>query len=240
MASESDQVPELSAFFERLLRQRDNLSLFLPFFLGFAGNNNNNQEEDPDQETPQTRERIILINPFTQGMVVIDGVGSLESLFEEIGRKSGQPPASKASIEAMPSVEIGEEEDKEGECAICLEDWEVGVVAKEMPCKHRFHPGCVEKWLRIHGNCPVCRYAMPVEEDDPGKKRSSGEGEETEEGENRRRRVVGREIWVSFAFNGGGGGGRRNGDSDQTPAASSNDDSSSSPRPEDPDHELDA
>lgn len=207
----------MSAFIERLLRHRDHPSLFFPFFLGFSGNNQSADQEDSEQETTQTRERIILINPFTQGMVVINGAESLESLFGELGRKSGQPPASKASIEAMRCVEIGEE-DKDGECAICLEEWEVGVVAKEMPCRHKFHGTCVEKWLGIHGNCPVCRYKMPVDEDEVGKKSSDDEAREGSE-----RRTVGREIWISFAFSGN----RRNRDSNESPDS----DDVSSPRP---------
>ncbi|KAJ6982686.1 E3 ubiquitin-protein ligase MPSR1-like [Populus alba x Populus x berolinensis] len=209
MASENEFPAELSSMFERLLRHRD-LSLFLPFILGFTSTNTTEQR-DPDQEAPQTtdtNERIILINPFTQGMVVIEGAASLESLLRDIGNKNGQPPASKASIEAMPKVEIGED-NKDGECAICLEEWELGGVVKEMPCKHRFHGGCVEKWLKIHGNCPVCRYKMPVDEEELGKKR--------DEGDVGRERRVEREIWVSFAFNGS----RRNGDSNENPSSDS-------------------
>jgi len=206
--------------FERVVRDRD-LSLFIPFILGFAGPRRDPQSEDvPDQEpenTPTTpRDRIILINPFTQGMVVIDGNSSLDSLLREQGGKDGQPPASKASIEALLNVEV----DEDGrECVICLDELEVGGVAKEMPCKHRFHASCIEKWLGIHGSCPVCRFKMPVEEEEVGKKRD-------EEGRERR---VEREIWVSFSFNSG----RTSGDSSQTPTSDSND-SSSSPRP---DHE---
>jgi hypothetical protein len=149
-------------------------------------------------------------------MVVIDGTSSLDSLLREQGGKDGQPPASKASIKAMPDVEVDE---GGGECVICLDELEVGGVAKEMPCKHRFHTNCIEKWLGIHGSCPVCRYTMPVEEEEVGKKRD-------EEGRERR---VEREIWVSFSFNSS-----RTGDSNQTPTSDSSD-SSSSPRP---DHET--
>jgi hypothetical protein len=220
MASEAE-MSEISSMFERVVRNRD-MSLFLPFILGFAGPRRDPQqpEDVSDQEsenTPATpRDRIILINPFTQGMVVIDGTSSLDSLLREQGGKDGQPPASKASIQAMPDVEVNE---GGGECVICLDELEVGGVAKEMPCKHRFHTNCIEKWLGIHGSCPVCRYTMPVEEEEVGKKRD-------EEGRERR---VEREIWVSFSFNSS-----RTGDSNQTPTSDSSD-SSSSPRP---DHET--
>lgn len=214
MASEPE-VSEFTSLFERLVRNRD-VSMFLPFIFGFSGRNN----DDPDHETEGNEDsqsqRIILVNPFTQGMVVIDGASSLETLFRELGssNKGGLPPASQESIEAMPSVEIGGSEDF-GECVICLEEFEVGGVAKMMPCKHKFHANCIEKWLGIHGSCPVCRYEMPVEEKDGGKKRDE------EEGGGERRRVGGGEVWVSFSFNRGS---RRSQDPNQ---ASSGDDDSS-------------
>ncbi|KAA8532971.1 hypothetical protein F0562_032912 [Nyssa sinensis] len=124
----------------------------------------------------ESRDRIILINSLTQGMIVIEGSSSgLDSLLRDLMNKDGQPPASKASIEAMPSVEI-DEGDEDGECVICLEEFEVAGVAKAMPCKHKFHGKCIEKWLGIHGSCPVCRYKMPVDEEDVHKK-SGGGGE---------------------------------------------------------------
>ena len=42
------------------------------------------------------------------------------------------------------------------ECSICLE--EVG--EKEttwLPCAHGFHKSCIEKWLKVKPECPVCR-----------------------------------------------------------------------------------
>ncbi|KAB2047953.1 hypothetical protein ES319_A13G081400v1 [Gossypium barbadense] len=201
MASETE-APEISSLFERLLRHRD-LYFFLPFILGVSNNsvsreNNENPDQETSQETTSQRERIILVNPFTQGMVVVEGDPNLEALLRGWANKDGQPPASKASIEAMPSVKIGESED--GECVVCLEEWKPGEVVKEMPCKHKFHDECIQKWLVIHGSCPVCRYKMPVDEEDMGKKRD----------EERSRR----EIWVSLSFDGS----RRTGDSNQVPS----------------------
>lgn len=222
MASEPE-VSEISSLFERLVRNRDmSMSLFLPFLFGYSEASLRGDREDPDQESDTTegsqRQRIILVNPFTQGMVVIDGVSSLEALFREIGSnttKGGFPPATKESIEALPSVEIGEDDDG-GKCVVCLEEFEVGGVVKEMPCKHRFHCSCIEKWLGIHGSCPVCRYEMPIDE---GKKR-----EEEEEGGGERRRVGNGEVWVSFSFNGS----RRSQDQNQEVASPSGGDSSDS------------
>ncbi|KAK8644333.1 hypothetical protein V6N13_123643 [Hibiscus sabdariffa] len=76
------------------------------------------------------------------------------------GNKSGPVPASRASIEAMPRIKV---EESGSDCSICLEEFEVDEEAREMPCKHVFHSGCIEKWLQIHGSCPICRFLMPAE-----------------------------------------------------------------------------
>nr|XP_025682861.1 E3 ubiquitin-protein ligase MPSR1-like [Arachis hypogaea] len=157
---------------------------------GLSQNQDNDETGERTTDAPN-RERIILVNPFTQSMVVIDGASSLEALFRDMAvnnsSKAGRPPATKESIDAMPSFVIKEAEVEVGECVVCLEDFGVGALVKEMPCKHRFHPNCIEKWLGMHGTCPVCMYEMPVEEKDEGKKRDS-EGEEEQEGGERERR----------------------------------------------------
>lgn len=209
----SEPAAEPSSFIESLINSRNrDISLLLPFILGLnAANTLQNPGSPPD--------RIVLINPFTQGMVVIErssGDSDSESsslgfdslLNDLLSSKIGCPPASKASIAAMETVEVaGGEDDR---CPICLEEWEAGEKAKRMPCKHRFHGECIEKWLNVHGSCPICRYEMPVDESDDEKKTRSG-------GERRRR-----EIWVTFTF----GGRRRSGESVSSETRSGESDSS--------------
>jgi len=200
MASETE-VPEQQqqqSVLERLLgpRNRD-LSVFLPIILGYT---NPNSATNPDDETPPqgpgspnsrgSRDRVILVNPLTQGMMVIEGNEmSLEAFMRDIVGKEGQPPASRSSVEAMPSVEITEES-ADGECVVCLDEWKIGGKVKEMPCKHRFHGECIEKWLGVHGACPLWRYKMPIDDDHDLSKLSGGDERER------------REIWVSFTING--------------------------------------
>ncbi|CAA7036245.1 unnamed protein product [Microthlaspi erraticum] len=184
---EGEVGTETSSVSGRFLRNRD-LYLFLPFLLGFS----DQESSDGDDDVASSRERIILVNPFTQGMIVLEESSGLNPLFRDLigSGEEGHPPASKASIDSMPVVDLGDG-CEEGECVICLEEWKPEeTTVKEMPCKHRFHGGCIEKWLGLHGSCPVCRYEMPVDGDEVGKKRNDG-----------------REIWVMFD------GGRRTGDS---------------------------
>lgn len=181
------------------------VSSFLRFILGL------NLSSSPES---QNLDRIVLINPFIQGMVVIErtnrngsttdsSIGLDSLLWDMFSGKKEQPPASKESIEALESVEIVKDG---GECVICLEDWAVGEMATQMPCKHIFHGGCIEKWLKIHGSCPLCRYKMPVDEDDDSKGKSSEEND----GERRR------DIWMRLVFSSDRRSGERTGSSDSS------------------------
>ncbi|KAF8088780.1 hypothetical protein N665_0530s0035 [Sinapis alba] len=172
---EAEVERETSSIPGRFPRNRD-LNLFLPFLFS---------DQESSDNVASWRERIILVNPFTQGMIVLEESSGLNPLLRDLleSPEEGHPPASKASIHAMRVVDI---DSCEGECVICLEEWKEEEIVKEMPCKHRFHGGCIEKWLGFHGSCPVCRYEMPVEGDEVEKKRSDG-----------------REIWVMFSSDGG-------------------------------------
>lgn len=50
------------------------------------------------------------------------------------------------------------------ECSICLQEYELGEQEREMPYKHMFYLGYIEKLLGIHGSCPFCRFMVPVKE----------------------------------------------------------------------------
>ncbi|XP_031386366.1 E3 ubiquitin-protein ligase MPSR1 isoform X1 [Punica granatum] len=172
----------------RQLRHQD-LSLFLPFMLGLS----NDHQPPPGQPN-----RIVLINLITQGTVVLDPV-LLHRLLPQSPMDSPPPPAAVPSIEALPTVEtITANESTAPCCVICLEEW--GEWAREMPCQHRFHGDCIEKWLRIHGSCPVCRYRMPVDEVESQK--LTGDTDMTSNPYYRYDHYGRRDadIWISFSF----------------------------------------
>ncbi|XP_039791753.1 E3 ubiquitin-protein ligase RNF115-like isoform X2 [Panicum virgatum] len=43
------------------------------------------------------------------------------------------------------------------ECAVCLEELQVGDVLVHLPCAHRFHWSCGVPWVQAASRCPVCR-----------------------------------------------------------------------------------
>lgn len=159
-----------------------------------------NSENDARETQNRDRERVILINPFNQTIIVqqgpydsssdiddnnnqpigvlgdyIIGPGSglellLQHLSENDPNRYGTPPAQKEAVEALPTVEIEETL----QCSVCLEDFEMGTEAKQMPCKHKFHEDCILPWLELHSSCPVCRYQLPWDESKAGNSNGSG------------------------------------------------------------------
>ena len=46
---------------------------------------------------------------------------------------------------------------EEKDCSICLEKLIDDDIEMELPCKHRFHVYCIQRWVDINKNCPLCR-----------------------------------------------------------------------------------
>ncbi|KAL3629385.1 hypothetical protein CASFOL_026607 [Castilleja foliolosa] len=113
--------------------------------------------------TGPPRDVAVFVHQPTGAITIIEGSLDIDYLRQEIQIEQGPLPATKASIEALPRVRVP---DPDLECSICLSEYEVNDDAevKQMPCKHQFHGGCIDKWLGLHGSCPVCRFSMPVEE----------------------------------------------------------------------------
>ncbi|XVF19150.1 hypothetical protein REPUB_Repub11eG0084300 [Reevesia pubescens] len=205
----ADLDPELESISRRRGRSSaTNLQLLQGIRDGMTSEAENSENErDRDRDRDRGRERVILINPFNQTIIVqgsydsnqggqnqnSNHIGSLGDYFvgpgldlllqhlaENDPNRYGTPPAQKEAIEAMPTVKIEENV----QCSVCLDDFEAGSEAKEMACKHKFHSGCILPWLELHSSCPVCRYQMPADESKLDSERPRNNSSNLRESEN--------------------------------------------------------
>ncbi|KAK7244306.1 hypothetical protein RIF29_39126 [Crotalaria pallida] len=86
-------------------------------------------------------------------------VASFERVFDE---KRGQ--MLRASKKLPPLVNYGKHHELIRscvDCAICLENFEVGQFCQVFPvCNHIFHSDCIDHWLQKKLTCPICRSCI--------------------------------------------------------------------------------
>uniref|UniRef100_A0ACD5WZV1 Uncharacterized protein n=1 Tax=Avena sativa TaxID=4498 RepID=A0ACD5WZV1_AVESA len=121
----------------------------------------------------------------------------LEYLAEADPSRQGTLPAKKEAVAAMPTVRMA----AAVTCPVCLDEFEDGGEAREMPCKHRFHEDCIVPWLEANSSCPVCRYQLPTDEATVTELTGTGNGADGE--------IAGAPSAGSGDSEGGGSGGRR-------------------------------
>uniref|UniRef100_A0A1D1Y2Q5 RING-type E3 ubiquitin transferase n=1 Tax=Anthurium amnicola TaxID=1678845 RepID=A0A1D1Y2Q5_9ARAE len=187
---DEDSAQEWHPDIDSVLRRRRRSSALLQLLQALrAGTDSDGERErDMDRDRDRERERVLLINQFDQAIILQGSFDTnrlensstdapagaslgdyfvepgldllLQHLAENDPNHYGTPPAQKEAVEALPMVKIEEKLS----CTVCLEDFDLGAEAKEMPCKHSFHTGCILPWLELHSSCPVCRFQIPADE----------------------------------------------------------------------------
>ncbi|CAH1795276.1 unnamed protein product [Owenia fusiformis] len=98
------------------------------------------------------------------GVAAQDTEMDFESLFP--GADGKPPPASKNVVENLPVIRITEGQvARNVKCPVCLGEYREGERAKELPCKHNFHPKCILPWLKKTNSCPLCRHELPTDDE---------------------------------------------------------------------------
>ncbi|KAF5749862.1 E3 ubiquitin-protein ligase RING1 [Tripterygium wilfordii] len=129
---------------------------------------------------------VIENNPSDSGFRLPSNIGDyfvgpgLEQLIQQLAENDpnryGTPPASKSAIDTLPTVKVTHEflNTEMNQCAVCMDEFDLGAEAKQMPCKHLYHKDCILPWLELHNSCPVCRHELPTDDPDYERRRVGG------------------------------------------------------------------
>ena len=77
-------------------------------------------------------------------------------------RVSESRGATEEMINKCPIVPLESVPSEFRECSICQENLDRNSRILMLPCTHVFHRDCIVHWLRVHNNCPVCRFPLQM------------------------------------------------------------------------------
>jgi len=65
-----------------------------------------------------------------------------------------------ACTELLTHEEMEEDPSEAALCGVCLQDYLAGEEVRVLPCAHRFHRECIDKWLHKRLACPTCKASI--------------------------------------------------------------------------------
>ena len=65
------------------------------------------------------------------------------------------PPPIEVPVQNEKGPDISKEPIQ---CIICTEN--LDETAYALPCAHTFHSSCIDKWLKIKSECPICKSGV--------------------------------------------------------------------------------
>lgn len=84
----------------------------------------------------------------------------LDDLMSSFLQSPRPSPTTQLQLEALTVLQVTEEH-MTMQCSICFDEFVLSEPkVRQMPCKHIYHENCLFPWLRINGNCPVCRSRL--------------------------------------------------------------------------------
>lgn len=122
-------------------------------------------------------ERGVLVNDIMSSSRQFSGRGIVEDsvndvnmdyhqLISRFGNGHQQTPASENSIETIPTSRFtkpstsNSSSDDRDKCFVCLDLFKNDEEISTLPCLHRFHSICVNRWLRQSNTCPICKNSI--------------------------------------------------------------------------------
>ena len=50
----------------------------------------------------------------------------------------------------------------QGSCVICFTDISIGAECRELKCTHVFHTECIDQWVQVKQECPICKFHITM------------------------------------------------------------------------------
>ena len=135
------------------------------------GEENNDDGNDDEDSGPLSKEGVLSSKII--GALPIEKVESkatlskttVKELARELKEEKKKCPRSKMKSEGPPPIEKEELVELilklRGDplCSVCFEEFEEGEHVRALPCAHRFHIECVDRWLASKSiRCPMCQH----------------------------------------------------------------------------------
>ena len=84
----------------------------------------------------------------------------------EVGPDVVTTEAAAGSTQPKHEAGEGDNTDNGLACSVCTDDFVKGQDIRVLPCKHKFHPECIDPWLlNVSGTCPLwyvfCKFSFP-------------------------------------------------------------------------------
>jgi hypothetical protein len=51
-------------------------------------------------------------------------------------------------------------ESQQNQCSVCLEKFQEGEELRILPCFHKYHKSCIDRWFRDSPACPICKHSI--------------------------------------------------------------------------------
>ena len=89
-----------------------------------------------------------------------EGTAPADPSSEEQGQVHPDPTMSGIAEQSKEQTNIGKESSNPVDdglaCSVCTDDFIKGQDVRMLPCKHKFHPECIDPWLlNVSGTCPL-------------------------------------------------------------------------------------
>ena len=151
-------------------------------FFGVPRNTNNrggratasrNREDNEEEEDSGPLSKEGVLSSKIIGALPIEKVESkatlskmaVKELARELKEEKKKCPRSKMKTEGPPPIEKEELVELilklRGDplCSVCFEEFEEGEHVRALPCAHRFHIECIDRWLASKSiRCPMCQH----------------------------------------------------------------------------------